>query len=46
METEFERLAQRIAEAARLGVQVERMWQQKLEEELELKQKQAASRPR
>jgi hypothetical protein len=37
---DLEKLAQKIAEAARQGAQVERMWQQKLEEEQ--KQKQAA----
>jgi hypothetical protein len=31
MARDLERLAQKIAEAARQGVQVERMWQQKLE---------------
>lgn len=44
MESDFARLAQKIAEAARLGVQEERMWQQKLETEQE--QKQAATRAR
>ena len=33
MENNFARLAEKIAEAARQGVQVERWWQQKLEEE-------------
>ena len=39
MARDLEKLAQKIAEAARQGVQVERLWQQKLE--AELKQKQA-----
>jgi hypothetical protein len=38
MARDLEKLAQKIAESARQGVQVERMWQQKLESE----QKQAA----
>jgi hypothetical protein len=33
MAKDFAKLAEKIAEAARQGVQVERMWQQKLEEE-------------
>jgi hypothetical protein len=41
MVRDLEKLAQRIAEAARQGVQVERMWQQKLE--AEQKQKQATT---
>jgi len=40
MARDFEKLVQKMAEAARQGVQVERMWQAKLE--AELKQKQAA----
>jgi len=40
MARDLEKLAQKIAEAARQGVQVERMWQQKLE--ADRKQKQAA----
>ena len=40
MARDLEKLAQKIAEADRQGVQVERMWQQKLE--AEQKQKQAA----
>ncbi len=40
MEKDFAKFAEKIAEAARQGVQVERMWQQKLEEKV--KQKQAA----
>jgi hypothetical protein len=40
MERDLEKLAQKIAEAARQGVQVERMWQEKLEGER--KQKKAA----
>jgi uncharacterized NAD-dependent epimerase/dehydratase family protein len=43
MGRDLEKLAQKIAEAARQGVQVERMWQQKLEADQKLKQ--AASRP-
>jgi len=43
MERDLERLAQKIAEAARQGVQVERMWQQKLEAEQKKKQ---AAQPR
>jgi hypothetical protein len=39
MVRDFEKLAQKIAEAACQGVQVERMWQQKLE--ADQKQKQA-----
>lgn len=39
------RYAEKIAEAARKGVQVERMWQEKLEAELKQKQAdEAASR--
>jgi hypothetical protein len=38
MARDFEKLAQKIAEAARQGVQVERMWQQKLEADLMRKQ--------
>jgi hypothetical protein len=38
----LEKLAQKIAEAARQGVQVERMWQQKLEAD---KKQQQATRP-
>lgn len=38
MVRDFEKLAQKIAEAARQGVQVERMWQQKLEADLNPKQ--------
>jgi hypothetical protein len=37
MEKDFAKLAEKIAEAARQGVQVERLWQQKLEEELKRK---------
>ncbi len=33
MAKDFAKLAEKIAEAARQGVQVERMWQRKLEEE-------------
>jgi hypothetical protein len=40
MVRDLEKLAQKIAEAARQGVAVERMWQQKLE--ADLKQKQVA----
>ena len=40
MARDLAKLATKIAEAAQKGVQVERMWQQKLE--TELKQKQAA----
>jgi hypothetical protein len=32
MAQDFAKLAEKIAEAARQGVQVERLWQQKLEE--------------
>ena len=39
MARDLEKLAQMIAEAARKGVAVERMWQEKLE--ADLKQKQA-----
>jgi hypothetical protein len=38
MARDLDKLAQKIAEAARQGVQVERMWQQKLEEDQKLKQ--------
>lgn len=38
MGNDLEKLAQKIAEAARQGVQVERMWHQKLEAELKQKQ--------
>jgi hypothetical protein len=38
MSKDFAKLAEKIAEAARQGVQVERMWQQKLEEEQKRKQ--------
>lgn len=41
MAEDLEKLAQKIAEAARIGVQVERLWQQKLE--AERKQKQTTS---
>lgn len=33
MSKDFAKLAEKIAEAARQGVQVERLWQRKLEEE-------------
>jgi hypothetical protein len=39
MDDDLEKLAQKIAEAARRGVEVERMWHQKLE--ADRKQKQA-----
>jgi len=38
MKRDLEKLAQKIAEAARQGVQVERMWLEKLEAEREQKQ--------
>jgi hypothetical protein len=38
MARDLEKLAQKIAEAARQGVQVERMWHQKLEVDQKLKQ--------
>jgi hypothetical protein len=38
MARDLEKLAQKIAEAARQGVAVERMWQQKLEADLRQKQ--------
>ena len=38
MARDLEKLAQAIAEAARKGFEVERMWQQKLEADLKLKQ--------
>jgi|HubBroStandDraft_6_1064221.scaffolds.fasta_scaffold4947630_2 hypothetical protein len=41
MAKDFAKLAEKIAEAARQGVQVERMWLRKLEEEKK-KQKQVA----
>jgi hypothetical protein len=43
MEKDFAKLAEKIAEAARQGVQVERLWQEKLEEELKRKQVSKAS---
>jgi hypothetical protein len=43
MVRDLEKLAQKIAEAARQGVQVERMWQQKLE--ADLREKRTAARP-
>jgi len=42
MASDLEKLAQKIAEAARQGVQVERLWHQKLEAEQKQKQ---ATRP-
>lgn len=42
MAFDLERYAQKIAEAARKGVQVERMWQEKLE--AEQRQKETASK--
>jgi len=38
MEKDFAKLAAKIAEAARQGVQVERLWQEKLEAESKTKQ--------
>jgi hypothetical protein len=38
MEKDFAKLAEKIAEAARQGVQVERLWQEKLEAEVRAKQ--------
>jgi len=38
MEKDFAKLAEKIAEAARQGVQVERLWQEKLEAEIRAKQ--------
>jgi hypothetical protein len=38
MEKDFAKLAEKIAEAARQGVQVERLWQEKLEAEIRTKQ--------
>jgi hypothetical protein len=43
MAKDFAKLAEKIAEAARQGVQVERMWQRKLEEEQERQQVAKAS---
>ena len=43
MVKDFAKLAEKIAEAARQGVQVERMWQQKLEDEQKLKELKRAS---
>ncbi|MGH9597264.1 MAG: hypothetical protein ACRD3K_10755 [Edaphobacter sp.] len=43
MAKDFAKLAEKIAEAARQGVQVERMWQRKLEEEKKQKQVAKAS---
>jgi hypothetical protein len=38
MVSDFAKLVEKIAEATRQGVQVERMWQQKLEEDQKKKQ--------
>jgi hypothetical protein len=43
MAKDFAKLAEKIAEATRRGVQVERLWQQKLEEEQKRKQVAKAS---
>lgn len=43
MAFDLEKFAEKIAEAARKGVQVERMWQEKLEAELKLKQAEEAT---
>jgi hypothetical protein len=43
MSKDFAKLAEKIAEAARQGVQVERMWQRKLKEEQKRKQVAKAS---
>lgn len=43
MAKDFAKLAEKIAEAARQGVQVERMWQRKLEDEKKQKQVAKAS---
>ena len=43
MAKDFAKLAEKIAEAARQGVQVERMWQRKLEKEQKQKQLTKAS---
>ena len=42
MAFDLERWAEKVAEAARKGVQVERMWQEKLEQELKRKQAEEA----
>ena len=43
MAEDFAKLAEKIAEAARRGVQVERLWQRKLEDEKKRKQVAKAS---
>jgi hypothetical protein len=42
MAFDLERWAEKVAEAARKGVQVERMWQEKLEADLKRKQAEGA----